>query len=268
MLPSGALIPEKQHIPSSASVVGVPQYASVSQAGGKPASSSHTPGGCTCTPTAKCPCTQGGSLKLQIWRWGVWGGWCAPPVTGAPIVSAFHCAVVELMTPLNSSAVWLSFALPYCPGHLTCGGEGRRGVCEKGKSLPAPWESSLSAFWGAPDVSELAQPIFRRDQTQIKPSLGAAPRVPAPVVMARLGSRYQVCACFSLWEMTVPQWKDTSALIKLSFYCLSFVFVFWQSPLLPEHCVPWNIFHFCTARPARVFGGFLLVLPEANTTAQ
>ena len=134
----------------------------------------------------------------------------------------------------------------------------------------------LLAFWGALNSSELARPISRRNQMQIKQSLGAlavqcslsAPWVTVPRVTACLVSCYQVCACFPFWELTVPKWKDTSALIKLSFYCLSCVFVFWQSPPLPEHCVLWNTFHFCTARPARVFGGFLLVLPEANTTAQ
>lgn len=44
-----------------------------------------------------------GSLKLQMRRWdgSMWvdEGWIG--VTSAPIVSAFECAVLELMAPLN-----------------------------------------------------------------------------------------------------------------------------------------------------------------------
>lgn len=94
------------------------------------------------------------------------------PVTSAPIVSAFECAVLELMTPLNSIAVLLSVALPYCPGHLTCQAE-RRGCVGKENSLPAHRDRSQFAFGGALNFSELAGPISRRNRMQIKQSLGA-----------------------------------------------------------------------------------------------
>lgn len=94
------------------------------------------------------------------------------PVTSAHVVCAFECEVLELMTPLRSMAVLLSVALPYCPGHLTCQAE-RRGYVGKENSLPAHRERRLLAFWGTLNSSELAWPISRRNQMQIKQSLGA-----------------------------------------------------------------------------------------------